>query len=189
LEAIVTLSGGIVQSCRFSPTENLLTWVERGPKSRNGHTLRLWDVERGYERPSHISRLANHLRVIAFFPGGRRLVFVDEQDEVVIWDIVSDRQISSFGRGELQPGAVAGVLALSEDGAWLAVGSGGGVMVWDTGTQKQLLKIPQQERSAITSLAWSPDKTTLALGLLDGSSSLWNIPRVRAQLTELGLDW
>jgi serine/threonine protein kinase/WD40 repeat protein len=190
LESIVTPSGGMVQSCRFCPTENLLAYVERGPKARNGHTLRLWDVERGYERPSHIPRLANHIRtVFTFFPDGRRLVFVDEQDEVVIWDLASDQKVSSFGKGELQPGGGAGILALSEDGAWLAVGSGGGVMVWDTLTQKLLFEIPQQERSAITSLAWSPDKTILMLGLFGGNISLWNIPHVRAQLTELGLDW
>jgi WD40 repeat protein len=61
-------------------------------------------------------------------------------------------------------------------------------MVWDTQTQKLLLVIPQ-ERSPIQSLAWSPDKKILVLGFFDGSSALWNIPQVRVQLAELGLDW
>jgi WD40 repeat protein len=37
--------------------------------------------------------------------------------------------------------------------------------------------------------AWSPDKRFLAIGSSDGSLVIWNTPKIRAQLAEIGLDW
>jgi WD40 repeat protein len=38
-------------------------------------------------------------------------------------------------------------------------------------------------------MAWSPDGHELAIGSADGSVAIWNIPSIRAQLTQIGLNW
>ena len=51
-----------------------------------------------------------------------------------------------------------------------------------------LLPLPD-EHGFNWALAWSPNRELLAAGFSDGSLALWNIPRVREQLAQIGLDW
>jgi len=51
-----------------------------------------------------------------------------------------------------------------------------------------LLALPE-EHGINWGLAWSPNRELLAAGFSDGSLALWSIPRIRAQLAEIGLDW
>ena len=77
---------------------------------------------------------------------------------------------------------------MSNDGCWLAAESGRAVTVWDTRSKKLLLGFPE-ESGAVWSLAWSPNRDLLAVGTSGGGPVIWNIPNIRAQLAELGLDW
>jgi WD40 repeat protein len=81
-----------------------------------------------------------------------------------------------------------GHVALSKDGHWLAVESGLAVTVWDTQSKKLLLRLPEGG-GAVWSLAWSPNRDLLAVGTSVGGPVIWYIPKIRAQLAELGLDW
>jgi hypothetical protein len=42
---------------------------------------------------------------------------------------------------------------------------------------------------AVWSQVWSPDRDLLAVGTSVGGPVIWNIPEIREQLAELGLDW
>jgi hypothetical protein len=55
--------------------------------------------------------------------------------------------------------------------------------------QKGLLLALPEEHGVNSDLAWSPNRELLAAGFSDGSLTIWNIPRVRAQLAAIGLDW
>lgn len=80
-----------------------------------------------------------------------------------------------------------GPLGLSRDGAWLAQ-QGLVVWVWDLEARSPLFLLPEA-RSDPWGAAWSPDKEYLAVASADGGLAVWNIPRVRAQLAEIGLSW
>src|SRR5439155_24678632 len=54
--------------------------------------------------------------------------------------------------------------------------------------QKRTLACPAEERNLPWCFAWSPDKKLLAVGSADGSLAIWNIPKIRSQLAEIGLD-
>jgi hypothetical protein len=41
----------------------------------------------------------------------------------------------------------------------------------------------------IWSLGWSPDGERLAVGLAEGGLVLWNVPKIQAELTRIGLAW
>src|SRR5262249_10929284 len=91
-------------------------------------------------------------------------------------------------RGARRTQLVDPKIALSADDAWLAYGTGGSVSVWDM-RQRELLLALSEEHGSNWGLAWSPNRELLAASFSDGSLVLWNIPRVRAQLAEIGLDW
>jgi WD40 repeat protein len=121
-----------------------------------------------------------------FYPEDDRLMFITEQEEVEVWRMASDQNVSSFGRGEVGQDSTSP--ALSADGAWFAVGGNRQVPVWHTESKKRLLALPTA-RSAARSLAWSPNQELLAVGTATGGLVIWNIPRIRSQLGEVGLDW
>jgi WD40 repeat protein len=51
-----------------------------------------------------------------------------------------------------------------------------------------LVALPR-ENSPVIALAWSPNRSYLAVGSADGGLALWDMPAVRSQLAGLGLDW
>ena len=110
---------------------------------------------------------------------------------VEAWNVRTGKRAFSFGLPEnLQDQKVTldGHIALSRDGRWLAAEASGSVTVWDTQSKNLLLSLPRH-RGAIWSLDWSPDRSLLAVGTSIGGPVIWNIPKIRGQLAELGLDW
>ena len=85
---------------------------------------------------------------------------------------------------------MAHVCCRSEHRRRLVRGAGarGSVTVWDMHKRELLLALPE-EHGFNWGLAWSPNRELLAASFSDGSLVLWNIPRIRAQLAEIGLDW
>src|SRR5262249_1084984 len=80
-----------------------------------------------------------------------------------------------------------GTIALSADGTWLAQ-TGSSIRIWDLNKKELLLVLPE-ERSQPWYLAWSPDRKQLAVASSDGSLAIWNMPKIRSQLAEIGLEW
>ncbi len=129
---------------------------------------------------------------LAFCRDGKLLALIRQVGVLEVWNVVTRQRVYPSGpddfRGARQRG-LGGVVALSPDDTSLAVqGAGGAITVWDLRRRKLVLALPE-EHSTIRSLAWSPDRQRLAAGFSDGSLVLWNIPRIRAQLAEIGLDW
>ena len=67
--------------------------------------------------------------------------------------------------------------------------SGGpGVKIWDWASRNLLLALPE-ETGTPWCLAWSPGGDRLAVGSSDGGLVIWDVPRIRSQLADIGLDW
>ena len=62
------------------------------------------------------------------------------------------------------------------------------VTLWSSQAGSQVFSLPR-ESGPIWSLAWSPDGERLAVGLADGGLVIWNVPRIQAELTRIGLAW
>jgi WD40 repeat protein len=128
------------------------------------------------------------LQAVSFSPDSQQIITVSPRSEIEHWDLASGKRLTTYGASDLRAGAVQSTkTALTADGKYLAVGNKF-VTIWDTAQQTLLLLFPA-ERSPVWSLAWSPDGNELAIGSSDGSVAIWNIPRIRAQLAQIGLDW
>ncbi|MFO0899971.1 MAG: protein kinase [Pirellulales bacterium] len=114
------------------------------------------------------------------------LVAADRRGET--WDTRRDVLVRSFGGPEAFQSPQ---LALSSDGRLLAcLGKANEVSLWvfEGDSARRLLSF-RPEAANVYSLAWSPDDALLAVGLVDGGITIWNVAGVRARLAELGAAW
>jgi WD40 repeat protein len=182
----------------FSADSGLLAWGEK-----QGVTLRLWDLVHARPHPvPPAAKLIQSSRSMAFHPKSNHLVFIGPSLVPECWDVVAGQRAISFGGKEPARGSEADLsgalvreggigwgstIALSADGIWLAQ-AGSSVRIWDLDKKELLLVLPE-ERSQPWCLAWSPDRSQLAVASSDGSLVIWNMPKIRLQLAEIGLGW
>ena len=141
----------------------------------------LWDLENGREIPFLGPPLVFGWNNLAFYPDSDHLTFGTARGMVETWDTRTARRVSSFGR--------AGHQAASPNGLWLATEADPStVTLWSSQTGSQVFTLPP-ESGPIWSLAWSPDGERLAVGLTDGGLVIWNVPRIQAELSRIGLAW
>ena len=60
--------------------------------------------------------------------------------------------------------------------------------VWDLNKRELLFALPE-ERGTIWSMAWSPDKSLLAVGSSHGGLAIWNVHKIKSKLSRIGLGW
>ena len=91
---------------------------------------------------------------------------------VELWDMVMGEH-----RGTLTRHTYGFVLAFSPDSTTLASGRDivGSVSMWNAVTGERKQRIFPREGYDITSLAFSPDGVTLAIGVQDATVRLWNV--------------
>jgi WD40 repeat protein/serine/threonine protein kinase len=169
----------------FSPDSRLLALASH-------NAVHLWDLEECQERPFPAVHLANDWKCLAFLPGGKHLVFVSDTGVAAAWDVMTGRKAFAFDAQQSKEGTDSArldcIIALSADGAKLAGIRGRNVTIWETASRSVSLRLPE-EQSLIYSLAWSPDRERLAVGTSDGGLAIWNLPKIKAQLDEIGLGW
>jgi hypothetical protein len=129
------------------------------------------------------------VRNLAFCRDGKLLAFIRQGGVPEVWNVITRQRVYPSGpddfRGARERGH-GGVVALSPDDTWLA--ADGAITIWDLHRRELVLALPE-DQGVNWALAWSPDRQRLAAGFSDGSLVLWNIPRIRAQLAQIGLDW
>jgi WD40 repeat protein len=181
------LTEGHFSSIGFSPDGNWLVGAE-GASMEAPHSIHLWDLDNWQSHTLSTARCRYGIQALSFYPDSKHLAFVSAKPAIAVWDVTTKQETFSFGEGVLeQRGALPPHARLSADGAWYAVG-GRAVTVWDMAAQKFLVALPE-ERSAVFSVSWSPNRELLAVGTSDGGLVIWNLPEVKARLAEISLGW
>lgn len=143
------------------------------------NTLRLWELDRrnfrGAPEPRAVGRVAEVAGMLqeplAVTPDLRWVAIGVVGRQIRLFDVRNRRQ-RSVEIGRIPPEAR---IALSADGAWLAIARGARLQLFDTesGSQRQ----EWEAGAAITSLAFSLDSGRVALsaGLRSGLVELWSL--------------
>jgi WD40 repeat protein len=113
---------------------------------------------------------------IAFAPGGKTLLTIDEEGRAALWDTAKGTKVLDL------EGALVNkdhrILGISKDGRKIVVLDGGWhesgtVVVWNAGTGKRVGRQPGHD-GAVTCLAFVPGGKLLASGSADKTVRLWN---------------
>jgi WD40 repeat protein len=126
---------------------------------------------------------------LAFTPDGNLLAEANWGGEVRLWDVRQRACVRT-----IPVGRQLRCLALSQDGRFLAAGTGegeergsAGALVWEVQTGHQRLALVSQ---TVRSLAFSPDGSRLATGDTDNAVKIWDTATGHEILTLRGhFDW
>jgi hypothetical protein len=152
-----------VSALRFSPDGRTLA---AGSKE----AVRLWDAATGNE-PRVLAEHAEWVLCLAYSPDGKLLAWSDRAGGIRVSEVVGGRTVQRPGGKE---GAGAFSLRFSPDGALLACGQNSLVVVWDTTTWKEVLRLGGHE-GGVFDLAFTPDGRSLVTGCWDRKVRLWEV--------------
>lgn len=109
------------------------------------------------------------LRSIAFLPDGNRLVSVNLDDTISLWEAQSGKMLRSSKHG-----GNARVASLAPDGKTLAIGNADGtISLWDVGTGRERHRF-EGHQSAVTCVGFSRAGNLLVSGSEDATILVWD---------------
>jgi WD40 repeat protein len=170
----------------FSPDGKMLA-------TEDGGTIRLWSV--ATRRPVGGSLTSDsQVDSLAFSPEGGPVLAAGTGAGTEVWNLASRRPAGVL----LPSSSEVRSVAFSPDGTVLAAGTATGVQLWDVATGQQLgpsltatpdqspesaseapgglqTVRPSDSATEVSSVAFSPDGKTLAVGLANGPTQLWNV--------------
>jgi WD40 repeat protein len=150
-----------VASVKFLKDQNSLAigTVSRSTISnKREYTVKLYNREASSETSFKAETKAG-FDIVVFSPDLRYVATDSPDNQIVLWEIASGKQVKDFGTGK--EGSIR-VVAFAPDQASLVSGDGAGnVRLWDIATQQ--LKWTKKFEGVINDLAVSPDGAWLAI--------------------------
>lgn len=160
---VIRRIGGISKIVAFSPDwSTLVAWTTDAPASLKG-----WKVQRS-EIGYLLGTQSPPLHDVAWSPNGSRIVIVDEDEYIQIWDAHSHTLIRNFKSLEGTGASPIPIRTIySPDGKRLATGADSLFVIWNPETGQPLATIslpdPAEAGQYIDGIAWSPGGTQLVL--------------------------
>ncbi len=160
----------IVRDVAYSPDGRYLAAVNGGLIDPS----LIWDLHASPPAPRPFQENGEPLNLwsLVFAPDGRRLITIDNNGPVRIWETESLRQLAQI------PDDVSNVndIAISPDGRLLATADTAHLTVrlWDLDRRKVIATIKTGHTESVASLAWAPQGPTLASGGYDPTPRFWN---------------
>jgi WD40 repeat protein len=174
---------GLVTGLAFVPGRPWLV-----SSSRDG-TIRLWDTRSG-EDLGLVHTMAGWVSGLSVRGDGRWLAAACHDGSIAVWE-VSRLAALPAPPDQVLVGhnTLVHSVAFHPSGRWLASGSEqGAIMLWDGETFHRIVRL-KAGTGQIRGVRFSGDGELLATYAYGAPTVVWNLPRLRRSLRELGLDW
>ena len=112
---------------------------------------------------------------VAFSPDGKILATCGCDNSVSFWDVSRLGDGPSAEPFSLPHKSIRYAVAFSPDGNFIATAGRDSIAIWSS-KSGQYTAVLEEETQTCRCLAFSPDGSTLALGMEDGSIRLWDMP-------------
>jgi hypothetical protein len=153
--------GGIA-CVTFTPDGNTLALG-----SKSDQMIRRWDVKTGKE----LACFRCQANSVAFSPDGKTLAAGTQEQGVVLWDIITAREITTLGNTK----AGVSCVVFSPGGRTiLAGGKDGTIRMWDLLTEKECGTFVGHQ-GEVRSVCYSPDGKQFASGSADTTALVWDV--------------
>jgi serine/threonine-protein kinase len=166
-----------------SPDGTWVAWAEKAWPKKGGisYSIRLWNTTKQAEadrlpvrEPAGMAATVNQL---AFSPDSKMLA-VATTGRVDLWNVAfAKSQCQSLEHHKPQRNDEIHALAYAEDGKILVTGGFRIIKFWDLPTRKEREEAQLEQKSAVRSLAISPDGKTLVAAYAGPTVRLWGIDK------------
>ena len=151
---------GRIETVAFSPTDSTML-VSRSKNDK----VKIWSLNAPSEPIAML-----HGNSVSFSPDGKLLALSSLKDGTKLWNIKTKQNVNAFssiGRDSI----------FSPDGKWLAIGTIGGIQLWDIRTPTQPIKGPKLRSKGLAEhLTFSADgKLLTAADRVSGDVVIWEI--------------
>lgn len=145
--------------------------IHSGERVAENRKVELLDAATGKKKPL-ATKLSFRFPKAAFTPDGKTLILADEDPQVRLWDVETDKERAVLDTGVKE----IKTLLLSKDGKTLAVAANDQVQVWDVPERKLrgTLRVPGEY---VQSLSFSSDARTLASA--DRMARIWDLDTLK----------
>lgn len=136
------------------------------------NTVRLWNVEEGYA--IRVWQTKNSVEQIKLSDDGKQILWYEDENRIVLWDVESGKQFWSRRAGSLSK------FAVSSDWHWLLTAKQSRFQLIDI-TNGEIYRDWEDPDVNVSALAISPDNHMIIAGCADGSIRNWEFKKVLSQ--------
>jgi WD40 repeat protein len=133
--------------------------------------ITVWDVVTGQILDRSFEGLVDSVSSLTFSPDGTILVAGGEDGAVAFWNFDDGSLIGSIAEGH--PESVKGLIFDQEAQVLFSVDSDGTILHWDF-SSGQVVGQPIEVNENVSSVAFSPDGSMVAIGTFDDTIALWD---------------
>ncbi len=161
-QTIFSQALGSIFSVTFSPDQKLLA------TGRMDGQIRIWRMADGEQRLAWQAH-GDWIRNVTFSPDGKNLVGSDD-DSIKIWDVASGACINSFA---VTANSSIWSMIFSPDGQRMISAGADKIQIWNAANWEALTTLSEPQYR-IRSIAYSLDRTILAVGSDEQLVRIWN---------------
>ncbi len=123
-----------------------------------------------------------NVNTLVFSEEGNHLYVGSNRAGLTLFDLQSNQEIKRFN-GHFGP--ITGIAVRRDQQHIVSSDFAGGVIVWDVASARPLFTLSEAPKNVddrrnprikAGSVAWSPDSARIAVGRLDGTLEIWNVP-------------